>query len=65
MEKFLGLILWQAKSENIMYMTTDVQILQKLYHYFDVQNTDSNKAMEMDRISSHSYWIVEWKDGGS
>jgi hypothetical protein len=55
MEKLLGLILWQAKSENMMYMTTDVQILQKLHDYFDVQDTDSNKATEIDRISLHSY----------
>jgi hypothetical protein len=64
MEKFLGLIPWQAKSENIMYMTTDVQILQKLHHYFDVQNTDSNNATEFLYIVTRD-WIVEWKDGGS
>jgi hypothetical protein len=55
MEKFLELILWQATSEKIMYVTTDVQILKKLHHYFDVQNTESNKATEMYRISSLSY----------
>lgn len=55
MEKFLELILWQATSEKVMYVTTDVQILQKLHHYFDVQNTESNKATEVDRISSLRY----------
>ena len=55
MEKFLELILWKAKSEKIMYVTTDVQTLQKLHHYFDVQNTESIKATEMDRISLLSY----------
>jgi len=55
MEKFLELILWQAKSEKILYVTTDVQILHKLHRCFDVRNTESNKATEMDRISSLSY----------
>jgi len=38
-----------------MYVTTDVLILQKLHHYFDVQNTETIKATEMDRISSLNY----------
>jgi len=42
----------QVRKNNV---TTDVQILQKLHHYFDVQNTKTNKVTEMDRISSLSY----------